>query len=127
MQASPPQLQLARVSDARPVQMLPLMTRRKALAAGLAGVAAVYGPRALGFDDVFDAVAEASMAPTQNCLVLLYLAGGNDGLNTLVPQATADFNSYAAKRPSLARILGPNSGGHVGSTPLPGSPGAGML
>ena len=118
------EIQLARVSDARPVQMLPLMTRRRALAAGLAGVAAVYGPRALGFDEVFDAVAQASMAPTQNCLVLLYLAGGNDGLNTLVPQATADFNSYTAKRPSLARIKGPNGSGKIGSTPLPGAAGS---
>src|SRR3954471_4731666 len=118
------EIQLARVADARAVQMLPLMTRRRALAAGLAGAAAVYGPRALRFDEVFDAVAEASMGPTQNCLVIVYLAGGNDVLNTLVPQAAADFSSYTAKRPALARIKGPDAAGKVGSQPLPGGAGA---
>src|SRR4051812_25018018 len=118
------EIQLARVADARPVQMLPLMNRRRALAAGLGGLAAVYGPRALRFDEVFDAVAEASMGPTQNCLVVVYLAGGNDVLNTVVPQAAADFSSYSAKRPALARIKGPNASGQVGSQPLAGVAGA---
>ena len=33
----------------------------------------------------------------QNCLVLLYLAGGNDGLNTLVPNGAADYASYVGR------------------------------
>src|SRR4051812_7185865 len=104
--------------------MLPLMTRRRALAAGLAGVAPLYRARGLRFDEGFAAVAEASMGPTQNCLVVVYLAGGNDVLNTLVPQAAADFSSYTAKRPALARINGPNAAGKVGSQPLAGGAGA---
>jgi uncharacterized protein (DUF1501 family) len=117
------EIELARVADLAPIQTMSL-TRRRLLGAGLAGVASVYGPRMLGLDEVWDSIAEASMAPTQNCLVLLYLAGGNDGLNTLVPQATADFNSYTAKRPALARIKGPNAGGHIGSQPVAGAAGA---
>jgi len=134
------EIQLARVTDVAPSQTLPLptealagfpegrermsLTRRRLLSAGLAGFASVYGSKMLGWDEIWDSVAEASMAPTSNCLVLLYLAGGNDGLNTLVPQATADFNSYTTKRPALARIKGPNSGGHIGSQPVAGVAGA---
>ncbi|MCW2966811.1 MAG: hypothetical protein JWM71_583 [Solirubrobacteraceae bacterium] len=130
------EIELARVRDQLPTQTLPLpadalagfpegrdrhsLTRRRLMAAGLAGFASVYGSRALGWDEIWDSVAQASMAPTQNCLVLVYLAGGNDGLNTLVPQSAADFSSYSAKRPSLARIKGPNASGKIGSMPLAG-------
>ena len=61
----------------------------------------------------------------QNCLVLLYLAGGNDGLNTLVPNGAADYAAYAIARaaPSTA-LQGPTAGGRVGSMPLAGDGGA---
>ena len=66
-------------------------------------------------------MAEAANPPG-TALVLLYLAGGNDGLNTAPPgpglNGGADYANYAAKRPTLARSQGP---GATGSTPIPGT------
>src|SRR5437762_8332764 len=95
------EIELARVSDARPSQTLPLpyaaldgfpggrspadLTRRRLLQFGVAGVASVYGPKLLGWESVWESVAAVAAVPPANCLLLLYLAGGNDGLNTIVP------------------------------------------
>ncbi|MFL5845547.1 MAG: DUF1501 domain-containing protein [Solirubrobacteraceae bacterium] len=133
------EIELARVRDQVPSQTLPIpadvlagfpegrarsgLTRRRLMGAGLAGMASVYGSRMLGWDEVFESIAMADTVPAQNCLVMVYLAGGNDGLNTLVPQGAQDFASYNLKRPGLARIHGPSGGGKVGSTPLPGMAG----
>src|SRR3954452_10875722 len=133
------EIQLARVSDARPVQALPVptaalagfphgrsaidLTRRRLLQLGLAGVAGVYGPRALRFEEVWDAVAHADTGAP--CLVLLYLAGGNDGLNMVVPQGNADWAYYQAQRPTLYRDRGPTVPGRMGSTKLAGGAGGG--
>src|SRR5271165_5758408 len=54
------------------------LTRRRLMQFGAAGVAAVYAPRMLGWQSVWESVvAEAS--PMSNALVVLYLAGGQDG------------------------------------------------
>ena len=135
------EIQLARVSDAAPVQALPVpaaalagfpegreprqLTRRRLLQLGLAGVASVYGPRALGFEEVWDEIAHAG-TNTPPCLVLIFLAGGNDGLSTLVPQGAADWAYYQSKRPSLYRGIGPTLPGRMGSMPLPGAAGAAL-
>ena len=37
--------------------------------------------------------------PTDPVIVSIFLDGGNDGLNTLVPITGADYSAYAAKRP----------------------------
>jgi uncharacterized protein (DUF1501 family) len=129
------EIQLARVTDARPSQTLPIpiaalegdaarggLTRRSLLAGGLAGFAAVYGSRILGFEEVFESAVAQASAPPGSCLVLLYLAGGNDGLNTIVPgpglNGGADYANYAAARSALHRTQG--SGG-TGSTPIAGT------
>jgi uncharacterized protein (DUF1501 family) len=132
------EIELARVRDARPSQMLPLpraalagfpqgrsnahLTRRRLLQMGVAGFASVYGSRLLGLQEVFEAaVAEASPMPT-NCLVVLYIAGGNDGLNTVLPGSglPADYASYVAARSALHRGQGPTpAGGRVGSQDIP--------
>jgi uncharacterized protein (DUF1501 family) len=135
------ELELARVSDARPVQTLPVpaaalagfpegrepgaLTRRRLLQWGLAGFASVYAPRALGFQSVWEAAAaEAAAAPAnQRCVVLLYIAGGNDGLNCLVPTDSNEYAAYTAKRPVLHRGLGPTASGTVGSFTVPGTGG----
>jgi uncharacterized protein (DUF1501 family) len=55
--------------------------------------------------------------------VLLYLAGGQDGLNAIVPTSPGDYSTYVAKRPVIHRGQGPSSGGVVGSQIVPGSGG----
>src|SRR5579862_8334403 len=128
----------ATVQDRRATQLLPIprmavagfaggrtpheLTRRRLLQWGAAGVASVYAPRMLGWQSVWEsAVAEAT--PMANALVVLYLAGGQDGLNVIVPNSGADFALYSQMRPLIGRIQGPSSGGRVGSFTVPGSDG----
>src|SRR3954453_2439885 len=103
------EIELARVSDAAPSPTLPIpfaaldgfpagrspvdLTRRRLLQWGVAGFASVYGAKQLGWDQVWEAVAHAE-ATTNKCLVLLYLAGGNDGLNVVMPSGGADYDAY---------------------------------
>ena len=54
-----------------------------------------------------------------NALVVLYLAGGQDGLNVIVPNSSTDYPLYAQMRPMIGRIQGPSAGGKVGSLPIP--------
>lgn len=133
------ELELARVRDARPSQTLPLpaaaldglpegrgsadLTRRRLLQWGVAGFASVYGSRALGFEEVFEAAVAEAAAPAGPCLVLLYLAGGNDGLNVVLPGsgAAADLAAYQAARPTIGRTLG---AGATGAADLSGTGGA---
>ena len=95
------EIELARVSDARPSQKMPVpyaaldgfpagrtprdLTRRRLLQWGVAGMASIYGAKELGWDAIWESVAAANAAE-EKCLVLLYLAGGNDGLNVLIPE-----------------------------------------
>lgn len=133
--------ELANVRDARPSQLLPIprlalagfpegrsqraLTRRRLLQFGAAGVASVYAPKLLGWESVWEsAVAEAATTPTPNALVVLYLPGGQDGLNVIVPNSSTDYPIYVAKRPVLHRAQGPTaSGGRVSSTVVPGTGG----
>jgi uncharacterized protein (DUF1501 family) len=130
------EIELARVSDARPSQVLPVphaalegfpegrtraeLTRRRLLQLGVAGFASVYGAKALGWDEVWESVAQAAEDPPPRVLVLLYLAGGNDGLNTLVP--VADWTSYHDNRGTIGRTLD-GANGTVKATPLAGDAG----
>jgi uncharacterized protein (DUF1501 family) len=136
------ELQLARVSDARPIQTVPLpraallglpegrapldLTRRRLLQAGIAGFASVYGPRVLGWESIWESAVAEAAGTSNNCLVLLYLAGGNDGLNTIVPTASGDFGAYVGARPALHRQQGATGGGRVGCHPLAGPAGAAL-
>lgn len=137
------EIELARVHDARPSQTLPIpeaalrgfpegrspheLTRRRLLGLGVAGFASIYGPKLLRWQSVWEAAAAQAATPNPgNCLVVLYLAGGNDTLNALVPHAAADYSAYASARPALHRGQGPTTGGRVGSTALAG-PAGGVL
>ena len=130
------EIELARVRDELPSQTLAVphaaldgfpagrtpadLTRRRLLQFGVAGLASVYGPKALEWDSVWESVAAEAAAPDDNCVVLLYLAGGNDGLNTLVPNDPADYGAYVTARTAIHRRQGATVGGHVGSLPLAG-------
>jgi uncharacterized protein (DUF1501 family) len=120
------EIELARVSDARPSQLLPMpyaaldgfpagrspadLTRRRLLQWGVAGLASVYAAKELGWSEVWESVAEAAEDPPRRCLLLLYLAGGNDGLNTILPYdhgtGTDDYAAYQAARGAIHRVLG---------------------
>jgi uncharacterized protein (DUF1501 family) len=136
------EIELARVSDARPSQSMPVpyaaldgfpagrtprdLTRRRLLQWGVAGMASIYGAKQLGWEAIWDTVAAAADAPTDKCLVLLYLAGGNDGLNVLIPNDPVDWEAYRVARPEIHRVRGAASGTHIGSTALPGPGGAAL-
>jgi uncharacterized protein (DUF1501 family) len=131
------EIELARVRDRRPAQTLPIpyqaldgfpagtepgrLTRRRLMQWGVAGFASVYGAKELGFEQVWESVAQAAEeAADKRAVVMLYLAGGNDGLNVVLPSGGADYDYYASVRANIKRLQGPNAGGRLGSTPLPG-------
>ena len=117
------EIELARVRDERPgadaadpvrgARRLPRRTHAPptSRAAGCCSGAWPASPRStrakeLGFEQVWESVAAAADAPSRTRLVVLYLAGGNDGLNVIVPNDTADYASYAAARPNIHRAKG---------------------
>ena len=135
------EIELARVRDVRAGQTLPIpyaamdgfpagrsprdLTRRKLLQWGVAGFASVYAAKELAWDQVWNAVAEAHDAPRQNALVLIYLAGGNDGLNVVMPNgysadstAAAQWAAYRTARPTIGRDV--VAGAKIKVTPLKG-------
>ena len=90
-------------------------------------MASVYSAKELAWGDVWESVAEAAEAPPGKALVLLYLAGGNDGLNVVLPNgagdstAMANYSEYAKARQNIGRIVGTSTATQVGSRPLTGS------
>src|SRR4051812_26995955 len=131
------EIELARVRDQRPSQTLPIpyqamdgfpagrtsshLTRRRLMQWGAAGAASIYAARELGWEQVWESVAAAADAPEKKCVVLLYLAGGNDGLNIVLPSGGADYSAYVDARPFIHRGQGANAAdGRVGSWPMPG-------
>jgi hypothetical protein len=98
------------------------LNRRRLLAEGIAGVASVYAATQLDWSQVFEAaVAEAdAMAKS---LVVVYLQGGNDGLNVTVPIDSVHAG-YLAARTNIARVVGPTAGGTVGTWAMGGTGGS---
>src|SRR5215210_751641 len=129
------------VSDLQPDSMLPIpadalsgwrdgrpgsdgVTRRKLLRNGVLGFAAVYGASQLSFEDVWEAAVAEAAEPMQRSLVVVYLNGGNDGLNCFVPTSGPEYAKYQSLRPSIARVLGDGTGAAVGTTVMPGTGGS---
>src|SRR5215204_1251127 len=79
------------------------LTRRRMLRNGVAGVAAVYGASRLSWDHVWNSVAAQAAEPMKKSLVVIYLNGGTDVLNAVVPTAPAQYANYAANRPTIKR------------------------
>lgn len=96
------------------------MDRRDFLRAGALGMASVYAASRIDWTRAFEAAVAEGASPA-NQLVMIFLNGGNDGLNTVVP--VGEYATYAAKRPQLARVQGPSADGRVGCTVMPGTGG----
>ncbi len=101
--------------------------RRQFLATGVLGMASVYAASKIDWQQAMEAaVAEGAVADT-NKLVIIYLNGGNDGLNMFVPTGTA-FADYTAKRAGIGRANGvnvvdaANAITKLGTVPIPGNP-----
>jgi uncharacterized protein (DUF1501 family) len=98
------------------------LDRRAFLRTGVLGLASVYAASKLDWTRAYEAAVAEGASPA-NQLVMIFLNGGNDGLNTIVP--ISDYAAYTAARPNLARGQGPSvAGGQVGSTVMPGTGGA---
>ena len=82
----------------------PGLTRREVLGAGLGAGLALYTAKAMPFERVLEAAAaEAAAAPANPVLVSVFLPGGVDLLDTLVP--LHDYGRYADLHPKL-RVQG---------------------
>ena len=91
----------------------PALTRRQVLGAGLGAGLALYTAQALPVTRVLEAAAaDAAAAPNAPVLVSVFLPGGVDLLDTLVP--LHDYGRYADLHPQLK----------VQGVPLPGTPSA---
>jgi uncharacterized protein (DUF1501 family) len=96
--------------------------RRSFLRNGIVGVASVYAATRIPWQAAFEAaVAEGAVA--NPCLVVIFLNGGNDGLNQFVPTEASQYAAYQKARPTIARALGPSTPAQVGTTPMPGTGG----
>jgi uncharacterized protein (DUF1501 family) len=100
------------------------VNRRAFLRGGAVGLASIYSLTHLSWESVWDAAAAQAATPMQKSLVCVYLQGGNDGLNAVVPVASTQYNAYLAARQNIARAIGPTVGAKVGTTVMPGTGGA---
>src|SRR3954453_13557656 len=96
-----------------------IKTRRDFLKVGLKSVSALGAAGALGKLGQINAYAAGN--PNYRALVCIFLSGGNDGANTVIPVATNSQNyaTYAASRQGLALAQG--SLLNVTTTPGPGN------
>jgi uncharacterized protein (DUF1501 family) len=100
-------------------------SRRAFLLGGAVGMASIYSAAHLSWEAVWDAASARAATPsTETILVCIYLNGGNDGLNAIVPVSTSQYAGYIAQRQNIARVLGPSGGGSVGTTVMPGTGGS---
>jgi uncharacterized protein (DUF1501 family) len=125
------------VTDVRPDAMLPIpadalagfpegaggsgLSRRSLLRNGVVGLAAVYGASNLSWGQVWESAVANAAVPMQKSIVVIYLNGGNDGLNMFVPTDPTQYAAYQSLRSNIARQVGPSGGGKVGTKLMPGT------
>jgi uncharacterized protein (DUF1501 family) len=98
------------------------LDRRTFMRNGLLGMASVYSASKLDWGSIWESAIAQADGPMQKSIVCIYLNGGNDGLNAIVPIG-ADFAAYNTARANIARVLGASTGGKVGTTAMGGSAG----
>ncbi|HVS27990.1 MAG TPA: hypothetical protein VHE14_00440, partial [Solirubrobacteraceae bacterium] len=107
------------------------VTRRQLVGWGLGAGLAVYGSKALSLAGAFEAAeADAAAAPNAPVLVSVFMPGGCDLLNTLVP--LDQYAAYAGLRPTLKidnppQLPGTNLGIHPALTAGAGNGVAGLF
>jgi uncharacterized protein (DUF1501 family) len=99
------------------------VNRRSFLRGGAIGFASIYSLTHMSWESVWDAAAANAAGPMSPSIVCIYLNGGNDGLNTIVPVASGQYAGYVSARGNIARVLGPSGGGNVGTAVMPGTGG----
>jgi|tagenome__1003787_1003787.scaffolds.fasta_scaffold20957879_2 uncharacterized protein (DUF1501 family) len=78
------------------------LSRRDFLRNGAVGFLTVYGAQALSWSRIWEAAAASAAAPSGDPIIVsIFLDGGNDGLNTLVPITGANYSAYVTKRPHI--------------------------
>ncbi len=95
--------------------------RRAFLRGGAIGVASIYSIASLSRESIWDAAAANAAQPAGKSLVCIYLNGGNDGLNMIVPVQSSQYAGYVSQRGNIARALGPSTGNTVGTTVMSGT------
>ncbi len=70
------------------------LDRRQFLRNGLVGVASVYSATQLDWSSIWEAAVAEAAEPMQKSIVCIFLNGGNDGLNTIVPVEASEFTAY---------------------------------
>ena len=99
------------------------VNRRSFLKSTAAGIASIYSLTNMSWESVWDAAAAAAASAMQTSLVCIYLQGGNDGLNAIVPVSGAQYAGYQSARGNIARVLGPSTSTTVGTTVMNGTGG----
>lgn len=104
------------------VPRMPQVNRQRFLKNGVLGFAAVYAASKIPWQTAFEAAVAEGAVSGNNCVVMLFLNGGNDGPNTFVPTDTVEYNAYLALRPTIARanVALPAVATPVGYTPMLG-------
>ena len=98
--------------------------RRTFMRNGLIGMASVYSASRLDWGSIWEAALAEAAEPMQKSIVCIFLNGGNDGLNAIVPVASDQYSAYQAARSNIARVIGASTGTQVGTTVMPGTGGS---